>query len=173
MTSNELFKMATKKTTTNDNGVKMVNGYCLADPIEVMMSNMKGGVIHMNTPYKFHFDLPVNSLMGGLNTTTAKTFKRFGDYFKAAICKKTWDEVVVKYFAHLVDENYVRFELVTSHEIITDAMEAIIPLLELEYKLVKLEHEKGSKPSSFELRKMHNEATDMVNINLKKIGINL
>ncbi len=165
MTSNEVFKMATKTS----NGVKMMNGYRLANPISLMRAEKKNGVIHCDTPYGFHFDLPINGLMNGLNTMTAGLFKKLGEDFTNRLAKKVGANVKTKYFAY-VDGCYVRFELYTSHESITDAMEANLPLLNLEFNIVKKEHFLGRMLTRDELNGMYEVAEKETNELLKKVA---
>lgn len=70
---------------------KVTNGYRLANPYLRKMAESKGGWIRSNTPYGFHFDLPINSLEEGLNTMTAKLFKMYGDMFSKQ-CAEFFDK---------------------------------------------------------------------------------
>ena len=157
MTSNELFKMTTKE---NNDEVKIVNGYHLCNPYERSREAKKGciNVIHCDTPYGFYFDLPVNSLMNGLNTKTARMFKEIGEKLTNHMAQKTGENVITKYFAYVHKESYVRFELTTSYYPLTDAMEAHLPLLNLEYNIAKKEISLGRKLTKDEVVEMYEDA---------------
>lgn len=133
MTSQELFKSINGKgkkvanlTTPTIN--HKVNGFILGNPYEIMAKRSRtANTIIMDKPYGWQWDVGIKFIPNRLEYAA----NTIGDVFKTMVEGFARNYTNAKYELYIYvcedDNRYVRFEVLTSHEAITNDLDAIGP----------------------------------------------
>ena len=116
----------TTPSTTHRN----VNGFIVGNPYDIMAENFRNAdTIIYDKPYGWHWDVGIKFVPNRLEVAA----NTIGNVFKTVVEGFVRNCTNAKYELYIYvckdDNRYVRFEVLTSHEYITDGLDAIGPRL--------------------------------------------
>jgi len=137
MTTQELFKTLNKKNLNPKivsniklSNVKRVNGYLMTNRGEALMIafNETNNVIE-DMPYGWHYDVAAHTIDGRSITDEWLANSSIGTMFKVVVeylAKKYNAKYELYAYKCKDDSRYMRLEVYTSHEILTDILDHVI-----------------------------------------------